>query len=270
MSTVITEVKRRVGYITMNRPEKLNALNDDLLIDLYDALDKFDKDEDVRCVILKGAGRAFCPGFDLSPRENPFVTVPDWRGHVELGNKVTWKIWEMTTPVIAAVHGFCLGGGCDLAAVCDFTIASEDAVFAEPEIQFNSAPPFMMLPYVVGIKKAKEIILTGDRFSASEAEKIGLVNKVVPADKLDEEAAALAIKLVKIPQISVQMNKLSINRIYEAAGFRSGINAGAEMFPLVLMTSTPEFERFNEVKEKEGLAAAFKWRDQFFADDNQE
>ena len=270
MSTVITEVKRRVGYITMNRPDKLNALNDDLLIDVYNALCEFEADVNVRCVVLRGAGRAFSPGFDLSPRENPFETVTDWREHVELGNKVTWKIWDMTTPVIASVHGFCLGGGCDLAAVCDFTIAADTAVFGEPEIQFNSGPPFMMVPYVIGIKKAKELILTGDRIDANEAYRIGLVNKVVAADKLDEEVTALAIKMVKVPQVSVQLNKLSINRIYEAAGFRSGINAAAEMFPLILMTSTPEFDRFNEVKEKDGLAAAFKWRDEFFAQEDKE
>ena len=270
MSTVTIEVKRKVATVTMNRPDKLNALNDDLLIDLFNAFEELDADDDVRCVVLKGAGRAFCPGFDLSPREKPFVTIPDWRGHVELGNRVTWKIWKMRKPVIASVHGYCLGGGCDLAAVCDFTIASEDAVFAEPEIQFNSGPPFMMLPYTVGIKKAKEIILTGERITAQEAKEIGLVNKIVPRDDLDKEVMELAIKLVKIPQIAVELNKLSINRIYEAAGFTSGINSAAEMFPLILTTTTPEFERFNEISQKEGLAAAFKWRDEFFADSDKE
>ena len=249
MSTVITEVKRRVGYITMNRPEKLNALNDDLLIDLYDALDKFDKDEDVRCVILKGAGRAFCPGFDLSPRENPFVTVPDWRGHVELGNKVTWKIWEMTTPVIAAVHGFCLGGGCDLAAVCDFTIASEDAVFAEPEIQFNSAPPFMMLPYVVGIKKAKEIILTGDRFSASEAEKIGLVNKVVAKEELMPTAKAMAEKIISKGSYAVSIAKAAINNGYDM-DIKNAVEMEANLFGVTCSTHD----------KKEGMSAFLERR----------
>jgi enoyl-CoA hydratase len=265
METVILERRGKVGLLTLNRPNKLNTLSDGILNDLYAGVTELDNDEEIRVIIIKGAGRAFCAGYDLSPREKPFTTILDWRNHAQHGGRLMFSVWNCKKPVICQIHGYCLGGGCDLAMVCDFTIAAENTMIGEPEIQFNSAPPFGIMPYVLGMKKTKALLLTGDRITATEAERIGLITAVVPDDKLDEEVMALAIKLIKIPVPAMRLNKEAINRSYEMAGFTSSIHYGENVFATILMSETPEAAKFFEVANKEGLAAAFKWRDAYFA-----
>ncbi len=270
MKTVVLEKKGKIGILTLNRPAKLNTLNDDILNDMYAGVTELDQDDEIRVVIIKGAGRAFCAGYDLSPREEPFTTVLDWRGHAQHGSRLMFSIWNCKKPVIAQIHGYCLGGGCDLAMVCDFTLAAESTQIGEPEIQFNSAPPFGIMPHILGMKKTKALLLTGDRIPAPEAERIGLITSVVPDDKLDEEVMALAKKLVKIPVPAMRLNKEAINRSYEMSGFTSSIHYGEGIFATVLMSETPEAARFFEIANTEGLAAAFKWRDAFFEDQEAE
>ena len=264
METVILEKKGKIGILTLNRPTKLNALNDDILNDLYAGMVELEQDDEVRVIIIKGAGKAFCAGHDLSPREKPFVTVSDWRGHAKHSNRLMFSIWDSRKPVIAQIHGYCLGGGCDFAIVCDFTYASEETQIGEPEIQFNSGPTFGIMPYILSMKKTKELLLTGDRISAGKAEQIGLITKCVPASELDAEVMSLAKKLVKIPVPAMRLNKEAINRSYEIAGFRSSVHYGENIFATILMSETPESAQFYEIANKEGLAAAFKWRDSYF------
>ncbi len=270
METVLLEKKGKIGILILNRPAKLNTLNDGILNDLYAGVTELDSDEEIRVIIIKGAGRAFCAGYDLSPREKPFTTILDWRGHAQHGGRLMFSIWNCKKPVICQIHGYCLGGGCDLAMVCDFTLAAENTMIGEPEIQFNSAPPFGIMPYVIGMKKTKALLLTGERIPAAEAERIGLITSVVPDDKLEEEVMALAKKLVKIPVPAMRLNKEAINRSYEMAGFTNSIHYGEDIFATVLMSETPEATRFFEIANKDGLAAAFKWRDAFFADQDAE
>lgn len=154
--TVLKEQRGKVGILTLNRPEKLNTLNDDLLISLYDGVRELEEEDRVRVIVVRAAGRSFCAGFDLSPREKPFSTVSDWYEHARLGNRTFMALWDCKKPTIAAVHGFALGGGCDMAMVCDFTIAAESCMLGEPEIQFNSAPPFgNIMPNLIGMKKTR-------------------------------------------------------------------------------------------------------------------
>jgi len=268
MKTVILEKKGKIGFLTLNRPAKLNTLNDDILNDMYAGVIELDQDDEIRVVIIKGAGRAFCAGYDLSPREEPFTTVLDWRGHAQHGSRLMFSIWNCKKPVIAQIHGYCLGGGCDLAMVADFTIAAESTQIGEPEIQFNSAPPFGIMPYILGMKKTKALLLTGDRIPAPEAERIGLITSVVPDDKLEEEVMALAKKLIKIPVPAMRLNKEAINRSYEIAGLREALLAGQDIFSIVHMSQTSETEEFFAVAAKDGLSAAFKWRDAKFAGEN--
>ena len=267
--TIIVERERGVATITLNRPDKLNSLNDQILYDLQHAMDELERDKSVRAVILTGAGRAFCAGFDISPRKEPFKTVEHWRDHVTLGNDTCFKIWRSRLPVVAAVNGFCLGGGCDLSMVCDLTLASDTAEFGEPEVQFQSAPPFAILPWVVGMKHAKELLLTGGRINAHEAARIGLINRVVSADQLMIEARKLAVQLAKVPATAMMFNKRAINRGYEIRGFLDAIDYGAEVFTLIKMSeSSDEQKEFLKIAAEQGLKAAFKWRDQKFALDN--
>lgn len=267
LETILVERKGKIGIITMNRPNKRNSLTDTLLNEMYDAVTELDLDEEIRVVIIKGAGKAFCAGYDLSPREEPFTTVLQWRTHAKHGNRLMFSIWNCRKPVIAQIHGFALGGGCDLAMVSDFTIAAESCMLGEPEIQFNSAPPFgNIMPNLIGMKKTKALLLTGDRISAKEAERIGLITACVPDGELEDQVMALAKKLVKVPVPAMRLNKEAINRSYEIAGMVEAIHFNEEIFADVLMSETPEAAKFFEIQNKEGLAAAFKWRDAFFAE----
>lgn len=262
---ITLSIERWVATITLALPEKMNALGDDILLEIQHAMAGLEADANIRAVIITGSGRAFSSGFDLSPREKPFTTVQDWREHARLGNDTCLKIWRSRLPVIAAVNGFCLGGGCELSMVCDITIAADDAQFGEPEIQFQSAPPLAIMPWVLGMKKTKELMLTGGRLSAQEAERVGLVNRVVPAEALMDEARELAFKLAMIAPDAMQMNKQGINRSYEMRGFHAAMDAGAETFALIHLLDSEEKREFFDHAARHGLKAAFKWRDERFS-----
>ncbi|MEE8422808.1 MAG: enoyl-CoA hydratase/isomerase family protein [Dehalococcoidia bacterium] len=214
---VLYEASDGVARITLNRPVVLNALNKNVQRLLYAALERAEDDDEVRVVILTGAGRAFCAGGDLYaslyPDDEP---APG-------GTEVQLKIWSFPKPVIAAVRGHAVGQGCELAGVCDITIASEDAKFGEIQIRHGFGPPTLITPFLVGMKQAKEIMMLGEMLDAHEAQRLGLVNRVVPSDRLDEEAEAMARKLAALPQSTVRMNKALVNRAYELAGFREAL-----------------------------------------------
>lgn len=249
--------------ITLNRPQKLNALTDALMHELGDALDFIATDDSVRAVILTGAGRAFSAGYDLSPREHPLTTVQDWRWHATAsGRDVVLKIWDSPKPVVGAIRGYALGGGCDLVLACDIVIASEDAQFGEPEVRGVSSPPSLLMPWVVGMKKAKELLLTGDSIPASEAERLGIVNHVVAPDRLEAAARAMAEKLAKVPPVSMRFNKMAINHAYEVMGLKNAVAYGVEVFTLLLMT--PDSAEFGKKVSEKGLRAALAERDAAF------
>ena len=214
---VLYEVEGPVVRITLNRPSVLNAMNKNVQRLLYGFLEQAERDEGVSVIILTGAGRAFTAGGDLYsslyPDDEP---APG-------GMDVQMKIWSMHKPVIAAVRGHAVGQGCELAGICDFTIAAEDARFGEIQIRHGGGIPVLITPFLVGLKKAKEILLLGDQLDAFEAYRIGLVNKVVPVEKLQEEAMFLAKKLADLPQAAVRQNKVLVNRVYELAGFKEAL-----------------------------------------------
>lgn len=268
--TIELVIQGPVATITLARPDKMNALSDQLLIELQHALDEIEQNVSVRAAIITGRGKAFCAGFDLSPREEPFVTVRDWREHVKLGNDTWWKIWKSRVPFIAAVNGYALGGGCDLTMVCDYTLAADTALFGEPEIQFQSAPPYNITPWILGMKKAKEFLLLGDRVDAHEAERLGIANRIVPLNELNATAMQIALRIARLPPPAVELNKLGLNRSYELRGFTSTVEYGAEIFTQVLMSKSEEAEEFFERMNREGLKAAFKWRDARFSADNKD
>ena len=258
----------RVGKITLNRPEKLNAINDKMLFELQHAMDDFETDMKVRAVIVTGEGRAFSAGFDIGPKDKPLDSVESWTAHIKIGNDTWWRIWQSRMPYIAMVNGYCLGGACDLSMVCDFTVAASSAQFGEPEIQFQSSSPFNIMPWVVGMKRTKEILLTGDKFSADEALAFGLVTRVVPDDELTETTQKLVEKLAKMPQAAMAFNKSGINRSYEAGGLKAGVDLSGEVFVLTMLTNSEERAEFKRIGAEQGMAAAFKWRDERYADES--
>jgi len=205
----------QVGIITLNRPKQLNALNDQLMDELGQSLQGFDGDARIACIILTGSERAFAAGADIGAMAGySFADV--YKGDYITRN---WEvIRRIRKPVIAAVSGFALGGGCELAMMCDFIIAADNAKFGQPEIKLGVIPGAggtQRLPRAVGKSKAMDMVLTARMMDALEAERAGLVSRVVPADKLMDEALAAALLIGSYSQIAVMAAKESVNRAFE-------------------------------------------------------
>lgn len=266
--TILVEVRDRICEITLNRPRVLNAMDPTMRRELVAALDQAEADPEVRALILTGAGRAFSVGVDLTHAATRSVeseTASFWRANACQFVRDSLRIWDMTKPVVAAVNGYAMGAGCDLALICDITLASADAVFGEPEIRQVSGPPTLVMPWVIGWKKAKELLLTGDSVTAGEALEWGLVNHVYPADQLLAEARKLAGKLARIDPFTMELNKHAINRSVEMAGFREAIQYNADLTALIYVSKPADLraEGKRAVREK-GLKAFLNQRDSQF------
>jgi enoyl-CoA hydratase/carnithine racemase len=241
------------GYviIRLNRPVVLNAMNKNIQRLLMAALEDAESDDSVAAIMLTGAGRAFSAGGDmysyLYPDDDP---APG-------GIDVQMKIWSSRKPVVAVVKGYALGQGCELAAICDMTIASHDARFGEIQIRQGSPPPVLITPFVVGIKNAKELLMLGEQIDANEALRIGLINKIVgPDQNLEAYAISVMTKLVSLPRATVSLNKTLINRAYEIAGFREAIAYKDDENIGLMLNATEDDE---EAKEKRRLLREEGW-----------
>ena len=237
MAFVDLEQRGSIGILTMNRPEALNALNDQVLRDLDAALDAVEANDEILVVILTGAGRSFVAGADIGQMKD-FTSVQA-KKFGAYGNGVFLKLENFPKPVIAAVNGFALGGGCELAMSCDIRLASEKAKFGQPEVGLGITPGFagtQRLPRIVGISKAMELILTAKVIGAEEAKAIGLVNEVYPADELMPKALELANAICANAQIAVKESKRCIRKgmqtdIYTGCAFEAeafGVCCGTE------------------------------------------
>ena len=205
----------KVGVITLNRPKQLNALNDQLMTELGEALKAFDADEKIGCIIVTGSEKAFAAGADITAMAK-YSFADAYKGDFITRNWETLR--TIRKPVIAAVSGFALGGGCELAMMCDFIIAADNAKFGQPEIKLGVIPGAggtQRLPRAVGKSKAMDMCLTARMMDATEAERAGLVSRVVPLDKLMEEALGAALTISGFSQITVMAAKESVNRAYE-------------------------------------------------------
>ena len=259
-----------ICHLTLNRPEKLNALDAILMSELREALDTIEVDPEIRVVILTGAGRAFSAGFDIErgPGQDDPYHLPShvWRDHLKSHIDTFMMVWNLSKPVIAAVNGYALAGACELVQVCDIKIASERAVLGEPEIRAGLGPPFLITPYSVGLAKAKELLLTGDTIDAYEAQRLGMVSRVVPHDDLMEECLRTARKITRLSQLGVKMSKIAVNRALEGMGFLASIQQNLELMTQFDTTLSPEQQEFNSIREAKGLRAALDWRDARFKD----
>jgi len=243
--------------LTLNRPAKLNALSIELRDTLTAAIADAAADDRVRVIAIAGSGRAFCSGYDLSEAAPP--TAWQWRDVLERDVRATLAVWSCPKPVIAQVHGYALAGGLELAMACDLVVAAEGAQLGEPEIRFGSAPVTLLMPFVVGQKRTRELLLTGDLIDAVEAERIGLVNRVVPADRLADEVDALAERLARVPPDVMAPTKLMLNRAMDAAGFAAAVEMGLDLQAFINMSETAR--EFDAIVLTEGLKAALAWRD---------
>jgi enoyl-CoA hydratase len=240
--------------LVLNRPAKLNAISGELREALTAAIEDAAADERVRVVVIEGAGRAFCAGYDLGEAQ----PADAWGWREVLGDDVaaTLAVWRCPKPVIAKVHGYCLAGGLELAMACDLVVAAEDAQLGEPEIRFGSAPVTLLMPYLVGQKKTRELLLTGDLIDGTEAARIGLVN----LDRLEDEVEALADKLARVDPDVMAPTKLMLNRAMEAAGFMAAVEMGLDLQSFINMSEASR--EFDAIVRERGLKAALAWRDE--------
>ncbi len=248
--------------LTLNRPAKLNALSGPLVQAMVAALDAAAADPDVRVIVLEGAGRAFSAGYDLTEEVEGGVHGPvAWRELLAADVAATLHILDLPKPVIAQIHGYALAGGLELAMACDLVVAAEGTKLGEPEIRYGSAPVTLLMPYLIGQKRTRELLLTGDLIDAAEAERIGLVNRVVPAEHLAAEVDALADRLARTPPEVMAPTKAMLNRAMDAAGFRLAVEAGLDLGAIINAADTPEQREWDEIVKRDGLKAALAWRD---------
>jgi len=263
---VLYEVDDKVSVITLNRPDKLNAISAELLGQLLEAFARADEDAATSVVLLRAAGRSFCAGYDIGakPADAP---ADDWRSdpikaHKHLAHQLDFEMvpWNLKKPVIAAVQGHVMGGGCELVMLCDLTIAADNAVFGEPEIRFSSVGPAIVMPAIIGYKKARELLYFGDTIDAETACRLGMVNRVVPLADLAQASLAWAKRLALISPEALYATKLAINRGADAAGFTSRIHVGLDVVAPLYATKTELGQRFREMVAEEGVPAAVRWR----------
>ena len=262
-------VDGRVGVVSLNRPDKLNAISADLKQALLERFREADRDPATSVVVLRAEGRSFCAGYDIAPNQARAARRGNalaW--HESLTDDVALEMtpWDMKKPVIASVQGHCLGGGCELAMMCDLTIAADDAVFGEPEIRFSNVGPALVMPFVIGLKRARELLYFGDTIDAQTALHYGMVNRVVPRADLHAATLTFAHRLALISPEALAGTKLAINRGADAAGFRNAIRAGLDVVAPLYAARTEVGMKFDEIREKEGLGAALRWRAAQFAE----
>ena len=256
-----------VRRITLNRPEKRNALNHALRGGIVEALRDADADPEVRVMIVRGAGKCFSAGYELGAgnegQEHPWYTAGGdghWPRHVTQG----WmSIWELAKPVIAQVHGYCLAGGSELATCCDLVYMADDAQMGYPAVRFG-VPDNHFHAWFVGMRKAMEMMLTGDSISGVEAARLGWANESVPADELEDKVLDVARRITTVPADMVQLNKRVVHRQMEIMGLHTGIRAGSEL--CALGTHQASLKEFMAAASERGLTAALQERDQPFGD----
>jgi enoyl-CoA hydratase len=265
-STITFEKLEAVARITLNRPERANALNGTMLGEIGAALDDAEQDAVVRAVIVQGAGVAFSSGFDLKEQMEQRPTgVAEWEPILRKDFDTVMRFWHCPKPTIAAVRGPCLAGACELALACDLTIAADDAFFGEPELKFGAGIVVMILPWLVGPKIAKEIILLGeDRIPAERAREIGIVNRIVPAAELEARALAMARHIAAIDPSLVKHTKQAINRAIEAQGMLTALEEALAVDLMIEGEGCPDKVAFMDIARREGLKGALAWRDARF------
>ena len=255
-----------VSRITLNRPDSRNALNNQLRTEIYSTLESNDQDPDVKVTVIRGAGKAFCAGYDLKAnnrQDQPFHTAPgdgNWARHVVDG---FFRVWDLAKPVIAQVHGYCLAGGTELATSCDLVYVAEDAKIGYPVVRSMSPPDNQFFPHLLGLRNAMEMMLTGDAISGVEAAEQGFANRAFPSEDLESNVLDIASRIAKVPTDLQQMNKRAVHRQMELMGVRAAIRSGTEIQALAFHTKSTQ-AHFKELAA--GLTDALSSRDEKFGD----
>jgi enoyl-CoA hydratase/carnithine racemase len=259
-------VDDRVAVITLNRPDRMNAFGQQLRKEFPDAVARADKDPEVRVIIVNGAGgRAFSTGYDQkeSAGTDKHKSVAEWRERMNSAYQFTRCVLDCTKPTIAVIEGYCLAGAMELAQMCDIRYCSDDARFGAIEARFSHGLATMIMPWIVG-HHCRELIYTGDMFDAKEALRIGLVTRVYAKPDLARETLKIAKRMSRVATSCLQWNKRALNETFEIMGQRAALHYGVEAAAIMDAQSSPEYDKFDEIRRAEGLGKANQWRDAQF------
>ena len=279
---LLVDIAGPVATITLNRPEKLNAISQGLRDDLEAALRELNPGDAVRVIRLKAAGRAFCAGYDLTPERGAL----NWRPNQRTGDNA-WQLgesrialdreglrqsvdrwlwmWSYRKPIVAQVHGWCLAGGGEMIGACDIVFAAQDARFGHPAGRAIGIPPTLgMWPIKIGLLKTKELLFSGDTIDGAEAERLGMINRALPVDELEAQTMAYCQRIAQVPLDGLSVHKHSANRWFEIMGLRTAAAEGAEFD--AIWHEAPSIAEFSNKARQEGLKAALEWRDDPFGD----
>ena len=262
-ATISVEAEDGVAVLTLDRPERLNAISSRTIAEVGRAMDDLEARDDVAVVVIRGAGRAFSAGMDLKDDATAGTEGADaWRDVLSRDLAFIMRFWDFPKPTICMAHGFCLAAACELSMACDITIAEEGTYFGEPELKFGSVITAMLMPWLCGPKVAKELLLgADDRVPAERALAIGLVNRVVPAGTGLAAAMEMARRMAVMDADALRLTKRAINAAYEAMGLRQGLADNLDLAVRIEAMETPSRKRFKEIAATEGLQAALAWRE---------
>jgi enoyl-CoA hydratase/carnithine racemase len=255
-----------VAVLELHRPDLLNALGKSMLLEINAAMDALEADPEVRAIVLCGAGRGFSSGFDLKEQmtRNPQGAAV-WREILELDFSTTMRFWDCAKPTVAAIHGPCMAGAFEMALACDISVCSRDAVFGEPELKFGAGIVTLLLPWMVGPKAAKDILLTGDdAVNAERALALGIVSRVVEPGEHLATALRIARNIAVIDPELVRNTKKALNRTYEIQGMRDALRTALDIDHTIESAGSPDKKRFMDLAREQGLKAALAWRDARF------
>ncbi len=263
---LLYSVEDRVATLTLNRPERHNALSQGLVDEIMAAVAEADADPEVRVVIVTGAGgKAFSAGYDIKESaEKPKRTLAEWRARMQKDIKFTYSVWDCSKPVIALIDGICYAGALEFAMCCDMRYCSDVSTFAAVEARFSNGIATMIMPWLIG-QKSRALIYTGDAIDAAEALRVGLVDGVFPKDEVQAQVTKIARRMSRVSLDCLRWNKRSINQAFETMGLRNAIAYGAEACAIMDSVGSPEAEKFDSIRRSEGLGAALKWRTEQFA-----
>ena len=265
--SIIYEADDRVATITFNRPQRMNALSQALCAEFRDAVAKADADDEVRVLIVTGAGGKACSsGYELldpDSRPEDRTGIGAWHKRLAGDLDFTYTVWNCSKPVIAMIDGYCLAGALEFAQMCDMRYCSDDSRFAVIESRFSAGIATLAMPWILGAR-CRELIYTGDMIDAEEALRLGLVNRVFPKDALAAETMKIAKRMSRVALDCLKWNKRAINQSYDTMGFKAALQYGLEACVMLDSTETPELKAFTEIRVAKGAKEAIKWRDAQF------
>jgi enoyl-CoA hydratase len=260
--TVLYDKRGPAAWLTLNRPEKLNAITLEMNDGVIAGVERAARDDDVKVIVLTGAGRAFSAGHDLTEEVDARLDgAYSWHVFLETHLRVVKRLLASRKPLIAAVRGHCVGGGFEFALACDIVVSSDDAKFGHVEIRYGSGPVTLILPFLIHERKAREMLLTGETVGARDALAFGFVNCVVEPSELERRVNDYVARIAPTPLPVLALTKLALSRANDLRGVTAAIDANLDLSAILNSADTPEQREFDRIASEQGLKSALSWRD---------